>query len=201
MITNLHRVMHSIAIKQKPSVGEIADASDLMGALAKQILVKAEESGRIVCVDDRYLLTPAGRMILESEYSRFYYELRRDQAFISSHDQFEQINNNLKQVITDWQTVEIGGKKITNEHNDRDYDDKIIRRLGDIHERIEPVLDRMASREMRFNIYKAKLLNAIEKAEEGEIVWVSDTKCESYHTVWFEMHEDVLRILGREREE
>jgi hypothetical protein len=54
---------------------------------------------------------------------------------------------------------------------------------------------------MRFNIYKAKLLNAIEKAEEGEIVWVSDTKCESYHTVWFEMHEDVLRILGREREE
>jgi len=24
---------------------------------------------------------------------------------------------------------------------------------------------------------------------------------DSYHTVWFELHEDLLRILGREREE
>ena len=26
-------------------------------------------------------------------------------------------------------------------------------------------------------------------------------KIDSYHTVWFELHEDLLRMLGREREE
>lgn len=201
MITNLHRVMHSIAIKQNPSAGEITNASDLMVVLVKQILAKAEESGRVACVDDRYLLTPAGRMILESDYSRFYDDLRQDQQFVESYEQFERINDNLKQIITDWQTADVGGKRIPNDHRDRNYDDKIIARLGDIHERIEPLLDRMAGREARFETYKKKLLNALEKAEHGEFAWVSDAKCESYHTVWFEMHEDVLRMLGRKRRE
>ena len=46
-----------------------------------------------------------------------------------------------------------------------------------------------------------KLLAALEKAEDGAIEWVSDAKIESYHTLWFELHEDLLRLMGREREE
>ncbi|NQV20995.1 MAG: hypothetical protein HQ511_06225, partial [Rhodospirillales bacterium] len=45
------------------------------------------------------------------------------------------------------------------------------------------------------------LLAALEKAEDGETEFVSGAKVDSYHTVWFELHEDLLRILGREREE
>jgi hypothetical protein len=42
---------------------------------------------------------------------------------------------------------------------------------------------------------------ALEKAEDGEIAWVSDAKIESYHTLWFELHEDLLRLMRRERAE
>ena len=45
------------------------------------------------------------------------------------------------------------------------------------------------------------LLVALERAEDGAVEWVSDAKIASYHTVWFELHEDLLRMLGREREE
>ena len=38
-------------------------------------------------------------------------------------------------------------------------------------------------------------LNAGEKAEKGAVAWVSDAKIESYHTVWFELHEDLLRLM------
>ena len=41
----------------------------------------------------------------------------------------------------------------------------------------------------------------LEKAEDGKVEWVSDARIESYHTVWFELHEDLLRLLGRQREE
>ena len=34
----------------------------------------------------------------------------------------------------------------------------------------------------------------------GEIDYVSGVKVGSYHTVWFELHEDLLRLLGRSRE-
>ncbi len=42
---------------------------------------------------------------------------------------------------------------------------------------------------------------ALERAEGGAIEWVSDARILSYHTVWFELHEDLLRILGRQRSE
>jgi hypothetical protein len=42
---------------------------------------------------------------------------------------------------------------------------------------------------------------ALEKAEDGATEWVSDAKIESYHTLWFELHEDLLRLMRREREE
>ncbi len=50
-------------------------------------------------------------------------------------------------------------------------------------------------------IYREKLEAALEKAEKGAIAWVSDAKIESYHTVWFELHEDLLRLMRRERSE
>jgi hypothetical protein len=53
----------------------------------------------------------------------------------------------------------------------------------------------------RLGIYARKLQAALEHAEDGAIEWVSDARIESYHTVWFEMHEDLLRVLGRERQE
>jgi hypothetical protein len=53
----------------------------------------------------------------------------------------------------------------------------------------------------RLSFYQDKLMEALEKAEDGEIQWVSDARLESYHTIWFEMHEDLLRVLGRVREE
>jgi hypothetical protein len=59
----------------------------------------------------------------------------------------------------------------------------------------------MSSVEPRLSWYARKLSAALERAEDGAHEWVSDAKIESYHTVWFEMHEDLLRLLGRERSE
>ena len=53
----------------------------------------------------------------------------------------------------------------------------------------------------RLKVYQKKLLAALEKAENGETAAVSDARSDSYHTVWFELHEDLLRLMGRQREE
>ena len=77
----------------------------------------------------------------------------------------------------------------------------MIGRLGDLHERFEPILNKLCAGEPRLKAYSDKLGVALEKAEHGELAWVSDAKLDSYHTVWFELHEDLLRILGHVREE
>ena len=70
-----------------------------------------------------------------------------------------------------------------------------------MHEKVEPILDAFAAVVSRFARYKAALETALERAEDGEHAWVSDATIDSYHTVWFELHEDILRVLGRAREE
>ena len=147
------------------------------------------------------MLSPAGQMIVQAEYSRFWDGLRGNADFITAYERFELINTDLKQLVTQWQTREIGGQRVPNDHSDADYDDDVIGRLGDLHERFEPTLDSMIAAEPRFGVYKDKLSFALDKAEDGDVDWVSDARTESYHTVWFELHEDLLRVLGRTREE
>jgi hypothetical protein len=104
-------------------------------------------------------------------------------------------------VITDWQTLKVGGAPVANDHSDNAYDEKVLDRLGQVHERIEPVLKALAAPLQRLSVYLTKLTQALERAEDGEIGWVSDVRRESYHTVWFELHEDLLRIMGTVRDE
>ncbi len=196
-----HLVLHGIAVKKHGGRDAIADLAGLDAAAVDGLLEAAVAGGRVAQVEDKFLLTPAGRMIVDAQYSRFYAAAREDAEFRAAHERFEIVNNELKQVITDWQTMSVGGEKIANDHSDPDYDDKVIDRLGQVHEKVEPILKRFAVNVPRFAHYLAKLEAALEKAEDGEAKWVSDATLDSYHTVWFELHEDILRVLGREREE
>ena len=88
-----------------------------------------------------------------------------------------------------------------NDHSDPDYDERIVSRLGRLHNRAERLLERLARRVPRIGWYGRQLLAALEKAEDGDYRWVSDVTIGSYHTVWFELHEDLLRITGLARRE
>lgn len=196
-----HLALHGLAIRK---TGDAADVAALVGldpAVAQKALDWAEAGRRVARAGDKYMLTAPAQMALRMEYSRFYGALRADAAMLAAYDQFETINSELKRLITDWQTVEVGGDRIANDHANKDYDRRIIDRLGGLHERFEPVLKRMAAEVPRLAIYGDLLLAALEKAEDGDIRWVSDATIASYHTVWFEMHEDLLRILGKVRDE
>ncbi len=201
MNTDLHLVMHGVAIRKHGGVADIAGVCGLSDARVQQVLASGVAQGRIVEANGRFLLSPAGQLILASEYSRFYVTLRADVAFNAACDRFERINVELKQLITDWQTLAIGGQRVPNDHSDAAYDRRIIDRLGGLHERFEPILVALIAGESRLGLYQQKLDAALEKAEAGATAAVSDARSDSYHTVWFELHEDLLRLGGRQREE
>lgn len=196
-----HLLLHGIALKKAADIAGIAAVTGLDPDEAEGLATDAVARGQVVESGGRYLLTPAAHMALQAEYPRYYSEQRSSAAMQDAYDAFEAHNRELKALISDWQTIEVAGDRIANDHSDKDYDTRIIDRLGDLHERFEPVLDRLAAEVGRLSIYKTLLLDALEKAEVGQHEWVSDAAIPSYHTVWFEMHEDLLRILGREREE
>jgi hypothetical protein len=103
--------------------------------------------------------------------------------------------------MTDWQMMPAGTERVPNDHSDADYDDDIIDKLGALHERAHRPLERFASLEPRLERYLRRLESAYDKVLAGDHDWVSGARVDSYHTVWFELHEDLLRMLGRERQE
>ncbi|MAA74071.1 MAG: hypothetical protein CMN28_05140 [Salinisphaeraceae bacterium] len=196
-----HLVLHGLAIKKHGTPEAVAELMGLNEDRARQLMDEAVANGRVNEAGGKYMLTPMAQMSLKSAYSKEYADPRGSENFLQAYQNFERINVDLKQIITDWQTLDVGGDKVPNDHSNSEYDEQVIDSLGELHERVEPVLDQLAGGLSRLAIYKDKLLAALEKAEDGDIQWVSDAKIDSYHTVWFELHEDLLRITGNERDE
>jgi hypothetical protein len=200
-MSELHLALHGLAIKKHGTPEGVASLMGLDAAKAKALFARAAADGLAIETGGAFMLTPLARMSLDGEYSKVYADQRANAAFVAAYERFEAVNKALKQLVTEWQTIEVGGQRVPNDHSDKAHDDAIIDRLGGLHERADAVLVGLASGLPRLKVYAGKLLAALEKAEDGEIEWVSGAKIESYHTVWFELHEDLLRILGRERDE
>lgn len=193
--------LHGLAIKKHGGAADVARITGLPVEAVEKALDEAVASGRAVRTGDKYMLQPAAQVALKMGYGRDFAGQRADAAMQSAYDDFEKVNEQLKSLVTDWQTLTVAGQKVPNDHSDKAYDDRIVDLLGDLHERAEPILDRFAAGLPRLAVYKTLLTEALEKAEDGDIVWVSDARCMSYHTVWFELHEDLIRVLARTRVE
>jgi len=200
-VNDMHLVMHGLAIKKHATPEDVASGVGLDLDAVRETLGKLVAARRVVEAQGRYLLAPAARMLLDADYGRYYDSVRASPAFQAGYAGFERLNGALKQLITDWQTISVRGQRVPNDHSDKDYDAKIVDRLGDLHERAEETLEKLACALPRLAIYRDKLEAALDKAEKGAIAWVSDARIESYHTVWYELHEDLLRLMQRERSE
>lgn len=200
-MNHMHNVLHGVAIKKHAKVADIAHFLDISEPDTVALLRIAASAGRVVEDRGKYVLSPLARVALEASYSRYYSALRANAELVEAADTFERINAELKALITAWQTISTGGRTVLNDHSDSDYDMRIIDRLGAFHERADVLLLTFERILPRYRYYRSHLLAALESAENGRIGWVSDAKLASYHTVWFELHEDLLRILGRRRRE
>jgi len=116
------------------------------------------------------------------------------------YERFLSINPNLLQISTDWQIRRFGTSQSMNDHSDADYDNKVLSRLIRIDYRAQPICGDLASRLLRFGLYADRLSIALDRSLAGESAYVSDN-LDSYHTVWFQLHEDLLTTLGISREE
>ena len=194
--------LHGLAVKKAGTAEAVAGVlgrgeDEVAGALDAAVA-----AGQAIGANGTFMVTPAGRALLDERYPRAYDRLRADPGATAAYERFERINRELLALFTDWQMIAAaGGDRVPNDHSDADYDTGIIDRLGALHERAEKVLARFADLEPRLCAYAGRLDEAYDKALAGETDFVSGARVDSYHTVWFELHEDLLRMLGRVRED
>jgi hypothetical protein len=167
--------------------GQLADLSD-------EALVLRRE-GRV----SGWSLTPGGRTRhAELVAKELEASAGRDDVQ-SAYDRFLQINHDMLGVCTAWQLREVDGAQTINDHTDPAYDDGVVQQLVAIHDRVRPVTAGLRDVLERFGGYGGRLRGALEKVVAGDHEWFTKPVIDSYHTVWFELHEDLLCTLAIER--
>jgi hypothetical protein len=198
---NKFNAMHGLAIKKFASAASVADllaGNDIDVAAG---LEAAVAEGQAVSAKGAFMLSPKGHTALAEAYPEAFKALRTDKTLLDGYAQFEFLNGEVKQLITEWQTIEIAGEPVPNDHSDSEHDKKTIDRIAALHDRADPLIRNMAVSLPRLVRYADRLSEALDRVDDGQIEFVSGVKVSSYHTVWFELHEDLLRLLNRKREE
>lgn len=121
-------------------------------------------------------------------------------AMAGAYDDFRAVNADFKRLVTDWQ-LKGGPEGSPNTHDDAEYDAAVLARLDDVHARVIPIIRSAAAQLPRLNAYATKLAAALDKVKAGETAWLTRPLIDSYHTVWFELHEELIVAVGLTREE
>jgi len=141
-------------------------------------------------------LSPAGR-------SRLSELLTEERAGLNpavlgaAYDEFRSVNADFKALVTDWQLKD----GAPNTHEDPDYDAAVLARLDETHHRLRPIIETAATELPRLGAYQTKLQSALERVKTGEVAWLTRPLIDSYHTVWFELHEELIGAVGLSREQ
>ena len=194
--------VHTLTLRQLGSAEQLAEINALPIADVEAALEKAVADGAVMAARGNYMITPAGREFLDEVYLRAFADLRADPAVTDAMDSFETgVNKQVLSLTTDWQTIEVDGARVSNDHADADYDAKIVEKLGRVHEKTQKVLQPLAQQDPLVDRFLDRIGAALSRAEGGETDYVSGVRVDSVHTVWFQMHEHILRLTGRERPE
>ncbi len=186
-------VLQAVRLKGRVSLVDLAatlgtDVDDLAGTVDR-----LAESGMLV--DGKTLrVSPDGRVRLDELLAT---ERRHiDTAALAAvYADFRAVNAEFKALVTDWQLR----NGHANTHEDTDYDAAVLTRLDDVHHRITPIVAAAATQLPRLGRYSTKLQAALDKVHAGETVWLSRPLIDSYHTVWFELHEELIIAAGQTR--
>lgn len=143
-------------------------------------------------------ITPAGAEALADALEAE--GLRGDESLGLAYERFCDLNERLLRVASDWQVRRHGSIEQPNDHGDPDYDHQVIERLFELHDGAAMVLRRLSKRAPRFGPYRTRLDACVERLQGGDQTAFTAVMADSYHTVWFELHQDLLLTLDLQRE-
>jgi hypothetical protein len=195
-------ILHAFRIRGFVQLSEIVISTRLKVEEVESHLDSFKENNLVNYREGRiegWMLTQEGRgrsqqlVTSELESSGFREEINSNyQGFLSSNQRFLSL-------CTDWQLRTVNGEQEINDHSDTAYDEEVIARLVDINSEIQPVCESLADSLNRFEGYSRRFSEALHKVQNNEPEWFTKPMIDSYHTIWFELHENLLVTLGIER--
>ena len=144
---------------------------------------------------------PVGDAIrrVKSEHDKRFTEFRTSGVADRFHRRFRVVNQEFLDLSHAWQIRRVGGALVPNDHADPGYDNQVIDQVHVADRKLRRIMPTAIDAAPHLLSHLDRLSSALERVAQGMTDWFAHPAIDSYHTTWFEMHEDLLRVLGRER--
>jgi pyruvate,orthophosphate dikinase len=198
---NVDAFLHILSIRGSATIDALAEVYSLETSVASALFKELEAQSMIA--PDRMLgwtLTEAGR-------SRVAELLQTDQLAAGralaedALDGFQPLDARFKQAVTDWQLRTVEDELAPNDHQDPDWDRSVFARLSLLGAALGPGLAMLSHELPRLAHYQNRFGRALEAAQDGDGRYVASPRVDSMHGVWFELHEDLIRLADSTRAE
>lgn len=195
-------VLHAPRVMGFASTATVAVRYGLDHGLAHDVLLDFEARGwvRHSSFGGRsgWSVTEAGRAENERRLAVELDKAGVRDAIRALHTQFVPLNRQFGTACTNWQ---IRSTRIDpmafNDHTNWSWDEDVLRTLTSLDHAIGHLCSQLASCCLqRFDGYADRYSRALAKVDAGQRRWVDAPEVDSCHTVWIQLHEDLLATLG-----
>ena len=184
----------------KGYAGPDAIAAALGGAQddAAGVLDRLVADGIAEAAAGSFRLTADGKAIGREKIAEDTLSWGADDA-LAALDAFLALDHRMKDTVTAWQMREVEGAQTFNDHTDPAYDAEVLGRLAALHVDASAWLTPLVVGLPRLATYGQRLEQAAAAAATGDGRYVASPRVDSYHGIWFELHEDLILLAGRNR--
>lgn len=176
-------VLHVLAMEGIADTDTVVAETGLEESVVAETLADLEANG-LIEEDGFWYATDAGERRLDDLCRSRFDPAERDQLR-EVLDRFEELDDRLKELASDWQD----SREVA-----------LVADLGALHADVESLFadldDGVAD---AYRPYLEDLAAARTALADGEAAYFTSTGVDSYHEVWFDLHDDLLRTLGAGR--
>jgi len=184
-------VLQHLAMEGIAETEEVVDGTGRSESGVVDVLERLESEGHVE-EDGFWYLSDTGEERL-NEVCRARFDDNQLAEIREVFERFEEFDGRMKDLAETWQELD--------EH-ERGPDADPVDEVVDLQTKVESLFaDLPADVHAVYEPYVDALSEAVDRLQDGETEYFTATDVDSYHTVWFELHDDLLRTLGEEREE
>ncbi|MCZ6545835.1 MAG: pyruvate, phosphate dikinase [Chloroflexi bacterium] len=137
------------------------------------------------------LLSPEGREWMTEQIDAERAGIDAD-AIKDAYTRFDALNSHFKELVSDWQRTSAEG------HSDDQWSE-LVASVESLHAGFEPILQDVVALCPRLAPYRARFTDALVALRGGDASMLASPLKDSYHTVWFELHEELIDLCGLKR--
>jgi hypothetical protein len=196
--------LHGVRLLGMAPASQVARRFDLDRDAVEELLLDAEAFGQVSRASFADLtgwgLTDRGRAEDDRRLAAELEEVGGREVVTEAHATFARLNARFLETTTRWQIRPTPWDRMAaNDHDDWSWDERVLADLRSLGRRLQPLGDALAGVLDRFAGYPERYAAALDRVDAGERRFVDEPRIDSCHTVWFELHEDLLGTLGLER--